>query len=237
MRSAMTLIRLRGWLKFNILRILTKDCEGHYQREGYKTFEYKRFIWVTMWETYLLTCAPNDYSNQPVRPRSLIRVFVVYMKKLCSLCSLKCAQWRFWSDCATAQSDLNLRWAHLSEGTFSDVVAFCRQHSSREVFWGHVKCVNSGQPVHLHSITGAWVFRKRHSKILLLIFLVCLFFVVVFLFCFGFFLFFVVVFFFVLFYFIYFFFFFCFFFFFFFLFLDRIRLSRRFIWNVKPYFL
>ena len=47
-------------------------------------------------------------------PRSLIRVFVVRMKKLCLLGYPKCAQWRFWSDCANAQSDLNLRWALMS---------------------------------------------------------------------------------------------------------------------------
>ena len=30
---------------------------------------------------YLLTCAPNEDSNQPAHPRSLIRVFVVRIKK------------------------------------------------------------------------------------------------------------------------------------------------------------
>ena len=38
---------------------------------------------------YLLTCAPNKYSNQPVQPGSLIRVFVVCMKKLHFLGYLK----------------------------------------------------------------------------------------------------------------------------------------------------
>ena len=33
-------------------------------------------------KTYLLTCAPNEDSNQPAHPRSLIRVFVVRMKTL-----------------------------------------------------------------------------------------------------------------------------------------------------------
>ena len=32
-------------------------------------------------------------------------------------CYPKCAEWRFWSDYA----DLNLHWAHMSEGTFPDV--------------------------------------------------------------------------------------------------------------------
>ena len=72
-------------------------------------------------KTYPLTCAPTEDSNQPAHPRSLIRAFVVRMKKLCILGYPKSAQRRFRSDCANAQSDLNLRWAHVSEGTFSDV--------------------------------------------------------------------------------------------------------------------
>ena len=34
---------------------------------------------------YLLTCAPNEDTDQPAHPRSLIRVFVVRMKKPCFL--------------------------------------------------------------------------------------------------------------------------------------------------------
>ena len=53
-------------------------------------------------------------------------VFVVHMKKLCILGYPKCAQWRFWSDCANAQADPTLCWAHMSEGTCSDIAAhFC----------------------------------------------------------------------------------------------------------------
>ena len=43
------------------------------------------------------------------------------MQKHCILGYPKCAQWRFWSDCANAQSDLNLRWANISGCTFSKV--------------------------------------------------------------------------------------------------------------------
>ena len=32
-------------------------------------------------------------------------------------------QWKFLSDCTNAQADLNLRWTHMSGGTFSDVTA------------------------------------------------------------------------------------------------------------------
>ena len=74
-------------------------------------------------KTYNRIFAPNENSNQPAYPRSLIRVFVLRMKKLCILGYPKCAQWRFWSDCAKAQADLNLRWAHMSEGTFSHITA------------------------------------------------------------------------------------------------------------------
>ena len=68
----------------------------------------------------LLNRALNEDSNQSAHLRILIRVFVVRIKKVGILCYPKRAQWRFWSDCANAQSDLNLRWAHMSEGTFSD---------------------------------------------------------------------------------------------------------------------
>ena len=53
--------------------------------------------------------------------RAVWSVLVVHMKKLCICGHPKCAQWRFWSDCANAQADLNLRWAHTSEGTLSEV--------------------------------------------------------------------------------------------------------------------
>ena len=58
------------------------------------------------------TWAQNENPNKPTHPRSLIRVFVVRLRKFCSIW----AQWRFWSDCANAQADLNLRWSHMSDG-------------------------------------------------------------------------------------------------------------------------
>ena len=66
-------------------------------------------------------------SNQPAHPRSLIRVFVVRMKKLCNLGFPKSAKWRFWSDCASAQADPNFRWAQLSVGIVSDVATYFNQ--------------------------------------------------------------------------------------------------------------
>ena len=41
-------------------------------------------------ETNLLTCAPNEGSNQPAHPRSQVRAFVVRRKKRCVLGYLKC---------------------------------------------------------------------------------------------------------------------------------------------------
>ena len=40
------------------------------------------------------------------------------MKSLCFIGYPKCAHWRFRSDCANAQADLNLRWAHMSKVPF-----------------------------------------------------------------------------------------------------------------------
>ena len=51
-------------------------------------------------KTYLLTCALNEYSNQPAHSLSLIRVFVALMKNLCIFSYPKDVQWRFWSDWA-----------------------------------------------------------------------------------------------------------------------------------------
>ena len=65
-----------------------------------------------------LTCAPNEDSNQPACLRNLIRVFVVRMKELCILGYPKCTQWRFLSDCANAQADLNLRWTTCPKDRF-----------------------------------------------------------------------------------------------------------------------
>ena len=50
-------------------------------------------------QKYLLTCEPNEDSNQPAPLRSLIGVFVFCIKKHNILGYPRCAQWRFWSDC------------------------------------------------------------------------------------------------------------------------------------------
>ena len=59
---------------------------------------------------------PAKDSYQTARMRSLNKVFVVRLKKHCILDYPKCAQWRFWTICANIQADLNLSWAHMSEG-------------------------------------------------------------------------------------------------------------------------
>ena len=61
----------------------------------------------------------NEDSNQPVHACSPDQSYF----KHCILDNPKCAQWRIWSDCANAQADLNLRWAHMSEVSYSGFVA------------------------------------------------------------------------------------------------------------------
>ena len=65
-------------------------------------------------KTNKITCSPSEDSNQPGHPPSLIRVFSVRMKKHWSLCYLLSIQQKPWSDCADAQTNLSLRWAHKS---------------------------------------------------------------------------------------------------------------------------
>ena len=47
--------------------------------------------------------------------RGLIREFRV--NRVYKSCNPKSAQWRFWPVCANVQANLNLCWAHMSEGT------------------------------------------------------------------------------------------------------------------------
>ena len=76
---------------------------------------------VTIW----VITSGNVFSDMCAHRRiksacacSLIRVFVVRMKKHCIPGYPKRAQWRFRSDCANVQSDLNLRWAPMSDVHF-----------------------------------------------------------------------------------------------------------------------
>ena len=75
---------------------------------------------LTAWPTHLSATWENiPYDVHPTKTQISLRIRAVdRMKKLCILGYSKCAQWRFWSDCANAQSDQNLRRAHMNEGTF-----------------------------------------------------------------------------------------------------------------------
>ena len=56
---------------------------------------------------------------RPGRLTSAPRIRAVWSKKkICILGYPKCAKWRFWSDFADVQTDLNLCWAHMFEGCF-----------------------------------------------------------------------------------------------------------------------
>ena len=143
MRTTKTLNRLRGcagWFEFLLVDISESTFYSihavvHLVRILLSTFKtvmvlastvvHKQFV-SSHEKTYLQPCEPTEDSNQHAHPHSLIRNFVVRMVKHCTLGYPKCAQRRFWSVCANAQADLNLRWAQISEGTFSDVAALSK---------------------------------------------------------------------------------------------------------------
>ena len=81
--------------------------------------------------TYLRTCAANENSDQPAHSSSLIRIFTgcILDSRRCKVSSRE--QRRLWSDCADAQADLSLRWANMSESTFSHLYA---QFNSNKTF-------------------------------------------------------------------------------------------------------
>ena len=77
-----------------------------------------------LWENVpSLMFAQRRFKCACASVKSNQRFVFVQWRNVVSLVYPNCAQGRFWSDCANAQSDLNLRWAHLSEDPFSDVVA------------------------------------------------------------------------------------------------------------------
>ena len=69
---------------------VVSECLGKYD-----TFitAYSRPYEPQCEKAYLSTCAPIEDSNQSARPRNLIRIFVVRVKKLCILGISKCAKW------------------------------------------------------------------------------------------------------------------------------------------------
>ena len=88
------------------------------------------FIWAASWQNQQSGWyAPNEDSDQPVHPPSLIRAFTVRsMGSLGSNLS-SCGQRRLWSDWADAQADLILRWAliHFVGFVMSRLICRCRQ--------------------------------------------------------------------------------------------------------------
>ena len=71
-----------------------------------------QFIWAAHDRTNKMACAPSEDSDQPGHPSSLIRVFVVRMKKAWVLNYPLSTKRRLWSDWASAQAELRLRRAH-----------------------------------------------------------------------------------------------------------------------------
>ena len=65
-------------------------------------------------ETYILTYVPNE---EPAHPHSLIRVFVVRMKKVASVAVQNSPSSDSDRLCECVQAYLNLRWAQRFEGT------------------------------------------------------------------------------------------------------------------------
>ena len=83
-------------------------------------------IWAATRQSQQNDCAPNEDSDQAGHSPSLIRAFDVRMKKPWVLSYLMSTQQRLWSDWADAQTDLNLRWAHMPFRWFCHEAAHLR---------------------------------------------------------------------------------------------------------------
>ena len=69
-------------------------------------------IWAVTWQNQQFGCAPNEDSDQPGHPPSLIRAFAVRSMGRLGVKLSSCGQRRLWLDWADAQADLRLRWVH-----------------------------------------------------------------------------------------------------------------------------
>ena len=109
-------------------------------------------IWTSTWENGQLTCVPRRDSRHPTHPYSLIRVSIDRMKKLCILGYPKYVQSRLWLDCANLQTYMNLRWAHMPDGTFSDVAS----HESQRTTKPTIRLVRSAKTQIRLRIRAVW---------------------------------------------------------------------------------
>ena len=62
---------------------------------------------------YKISFASSDDSDKPAHMHCLIRIVTVDLKPLWVIGYAMSALRRLWSDCANAQADLSLRWAHM----------------------------------------------------------------------------------------------------------------------------
>ena len=123
-RSAMRtkigrLIRLRGFIR-------NKAIFSHI------------IVWAAMEEKRIFWHVPPTKTNQPAHPHSLIRAFAVRINKLDILGYTKCACENS-DQTVHAQAALNLRWAHMSKVTFTDI--YFRRNKELFIF-----CILSSPP-------------------------------------------------------------------------------------------
>ena len=107
-------------------------------------------------KTYLQTVASSEDSGQTEHLHSLIGSFTGRLCDIQGCNASSSGQRRLWSDCADAQADL--RWAHMSKGTFSHVAV---RFYIRAISWnslGYHKQVSSVfVPRTLKKLRG-WVY-------------------------------------------------------------------------------
>ena len=106
------------WHAVTIHMRLGEDSFGHKLNERqmishqYHLHTFDDNTWAATWQNQQNGCASSQDSDKPGHPPSLIRVFVVRMKKAWVLSYPVSAQRRLRSDWADAKVDLSLRWAH-----------------------------------------------------------------------------------------------------------------------------
>ena len=127
-------------------------------------------IWATAQKTYLRTCAPSEDSDQSAHSRSLIKVFTGRILDSQGCIVSLCGQWGMKrliftgrilgnKGCMVAmwttrvdQADLSIRWAHISEDTFTQVVA---NWEYRRISWQYRRISIQGSNMAFHALMFA----------------------------------------------------------------------------------
>ena len=106
--------------------------------------------WAATQKSHFGTCTPTEDSYQPAHSRSLIKSFPGRILDSQGCKASSCGQRRLKPGCADAQAGMSLRWADISEGTFT--------HATAQMIFEHPMTLTSLKVLY-------WIFRQEKKSV------------------------------------------------------------------------